>query len=632
MASDQQIAIEIKLEDGTFRKAFASLKTDAEKASKDAGESLTDGIGGAVTKLGAKLLTVKVAWEAVQAAFQAPFIAEEAQRIEAQFDRLTERSGILGSSLAAALEKSADGLVDNTDLLGAANKAMVELGSGAQKLPQFLDIARQATAVFGGSLIENFEKINFAVSTGNAKALKTIGLAFDQQKAFDTYAKSIGRSADTLSEFGKQQAMANALLAEAGKSFAGVDSNLGAYTNAWQRLKVSISDFVESSAKAFTSLFGDFLAKLINNTSSLIQSFSNGLKGQFGSATEQAAQKLKLLNIELENHEKLLAGLQSRNDKDTNQNVIKGINFQKEAISGLNAEILKLTESNKGLRQSAGGGEQESSVDPVKLKEKQDAFTKIFDEGFKARIESQKLGQMTIAEQDTIFFDQQLLLDQERIAKEAEITAAAQAAGLMTSQAYKEALLNNELDYAAKSKALKTQGQKDSEALSKAFTSGVVNVIVGGLHAIGEGLVRGGVGFDNFGKKVLGLIGGLASMLGQFMITTAIGLLALEKLGFGVLLGAGIALVILGGMLSGMSSNESPSGAQGASAAETGLAATSSGLEQDNLANQVQEPSSRVVVNIQGNVLDRKSTGIEIAEIIRENFDLAGVTTVGSTA
>ena len=59
--------------------------------------------------------------------------------------------------------------------------------------------------------------------------------------------------------------------------------------------------------------------------------------------------------------------------------------------------------------------------------------------------------------------------------------------------------------------------------------------------------------------------------------------------------------------------------------ADLGAVADGSQLERN-------KPGTQIAVNIQGNVLDRRQTGIEIVEIIKEQFDTqGGQTLVGVT-
>lgn len=151
------------------------------------------------------------------------------------------------------------------------------------------------------------------------------------------------------------------------------------------------------------------------------------------------------------------------------------------------------------------------------------------------------------------------------------------------------------------------------------------NGFVGAFSSIGQALAKGENGFAAFGKAILGLFGDLAIQLGQFYFLLGLGNLFLNPSAAAQQIAAGIGLQILGGFLKGLAGGGG--GSSQASAGAGGAAASGGSLEtavDDVAATETEEerrPGTEVVVNVQGNVLDRRETGLELAEIINETFN-----------
>ncbi len=115
-----------------------------------------------ILKTGAVIAgSVKILKEALDLTFE----AETVRATSAQFDLLTKSAGISGDALRESLVGAADGLIDDTDLIQIANKAIVSLGSSAAGIAPIMELARKATTFFGGDLAHNFEALNQAIAT-----------------------------------------------------------------------------------------------------------------------------------------------------------------------------------------------------------------------------------------------------------------------------------------------------------------------------------------------------------------------------------------------------------------------------------------------------------------------------------
>ena len=167
--------------------------------------------------------------------------------------------------------------------------------------------------------------------------------------------------------------------------------------------------------------------------------------------------------------------------------------------------------------------------------------------------------------------------------------------------------------------------------INKMILNGLKNAAIAGVAAIGGALVRGENAFSAFGSAVLGIIGDMAIQIGSTLVSIGLGIDALKgsllKLSGGAAIAAGFALIALGGALKALSSGggvAAPS-AGGGGVAGGGIQPTPEDIVGPSPEdNELKSPNTEVVVNVQGNVFDRKETGMEIVNAIREHFDSEG--------
>src|ERR1700752_2905098 len=140
-----EIIVEISAKVDKIQKALDDLTKKAEKSGEAVGENLADGmksgIGalrefrsageggidsviGLLRKFGPAALAAAAAVFAIKEAIDLAFEGEKIKAIENQFNLLSERAGVSGEALKASFETAAAGMVDTTDIMVSANKAL----------------------------------------------------------------------------------------------------------------------------------------------------------------------------------------------------------------------------------------------------------------------------------------------------------------------------------------------------------------------------------------------------------------------------------------------------------------------------------------------------------------------------
>lgn len=215
----------------------------------------------------------------------------------------------------------------------------------------------------------------------------------------------------------------------------------------------------------------------------------------------------------------------------------------------------------------------------------------------------------------------------------------AQQAGKSIKQSVEEGFSGISFaDILAATKNTANQIKFTADELAKNLIVAFQNGAGQAFAAFGAGLVTGKNAFAEFGKSILRSLGQLLIQFGGMLILVGAGLSTVPFL-FGLsgpaAIAAGIAATIAGGALTALGGGGG--GSSPAANAAGGVAATTEGGQQElapsvdttgivnqegvtDLAALERNRGPQVNVNIQGNVLDRRSTGLEIAEIISESF------------
>ena len=310
MADEGNTSFKLDLDIKDFTDAGLRAQGIIEKIG-DSG-NLTGLLEGLV-QTGALLGSVGIAAFAFKETLDLVGQGEEIQRITTQFEELSKQAGIAPEKLKQGLEKSARGLIDTTDLLKIANESLVKLGSGADRLPEIMDLALKATQVYGGDAKSNFENISNAIANGNVRMLKHYGITIDLVKAQKDFAAANGITANELSATGKQQAVLNAALEQGAERFKNIQIDLNTTKNLFQEIKVTFTEVGETIALVVERTVGPALRSVLSWVRDVAHSFKTFISGSDLEKTESQISdfqnRIKELNSQiskLQNHEGII--------------------------------------------------------------------------------------------------------------------------------------------------------------------------------------------------------------------------------------------------------------------------------------------------------------------------------------
>jgi hypothetical protein len=631
-------------------------------------------VAGVIGVAGAALYGVKKAFDFVEE-------AEEIKAINNQFEVMTKQAGIATEALEKGLMDAAKGLVDDTDLLKAANEAILKMGGSAQRLPEIMELARKATSVMGGDLLKNFEALSGAIAGCNTRALRQLGIVIDNESAMIKYAKSIGVTVNALSEQGKKQAVLNAAL-EVGKRINGEnEEQLRTTSKNLERMKVSLNNLGEAFLLAFDKIAGPTVQRIAKSLANLADQAKNSAQLLFGSQKDQLKAAADLAQSEAEKLRERLKGVYSgEEDVGVIQRLFYGggkgsvIERREKIAAEIRRDISKLEAQAESMRLAAEGGVKKAGAEeaPAKSEAEVEAFkisnAKKFLEATKfeqdlVQLRQQRLdAEMAIAtSEDQVnaqFGERRILLLEEIRLKQAELDAQVQLGQITretaalrleelerTTQAnitatylqeqnarlkalnnFAEANKKTMAGIMAGAKAAAAESSKDWNNFSaigkmsfKAFETNAVS----SLLALGEGSKNAGEAMKGF---MFGALADIAEAQGRILLPRAL-------MGDFLSASAGAGLIVLAGFLRSLSKGPSTKmpetgagGGGGFGGADTSAAtAGPSPVMAASEAPTVEARKRReVTLMVQGNYFETEQTKRTLMEMIRSETDATG--------
>ena len=171
-------------------------------------------------------------------------LAEQAAKFdqaEQAFTNLAASHGANAKQIIESLRQVSGETISTANIMQSAGKAML-LGIDPGKLDEMMQIARNAARITGDSVQKSFEDIAVGVGRQSKLILDNLGIVVDAQKAYDTYAASLGKTSSQLTDTEKKQAFLNATLAAGQDIVKRVGANSLTAAEAMDKWKATIEN------------------------------------------------------------------------------------------------------------------------------------------------------------------------------------------------------------------------------------------------------------------------------------------------------------------------------------------------------------------------------------------------------
>lgn len=610
MADTEKVIIQLVLEKKDFNKSLQSLSVDAEKAGAKTGKEFGRGFASSI-KAGQSFRNVfnditKSIFNvrnALALTFTGGFFLQKAVKSASQFESqltgltsVANRFGISTERIKdVTLSLVNDGLVPLDNITGALKNSIVstkgDLDLAVKSFKSFRDSAsfnRQGQLGLGEAIERTTQGIRNQISATSDSA----GVGENLSQVNAKYAKSIGKTVGQLTEQEKKLGSTIELTKLASFFTGDFEKLQNTFSGATSRLNtvfstflIRIGEFITKSPLAIR-LLGDvskFIGKLSDDLTKVDR--VDFLKNLIVNAIDFGIKIKKFVIDPLV--------LFARTIDVAFNSVVAGFDVILAGAARFGAAVAKFLPEDNPLRK--------------------------FAEDFKASTDAVATDQLDILNEklDNLFSD-------EKGEKAVLFLQKIKAAVLETATAVQNVTVPVEGSTVKVEESfiriLKT-AKGSSKAIGNAVKQGIGQTATAGIQALTKSLILGEKGFDNFGKKVAGILGDLATQLGQTLLLTGIGMKGLTDLSGTKAIVAGAGLIALGTILKSFSG-----GAGGAS--DVGGGAVGAGVQETITPDEPAEregPNTEVVVNVQGDVLDADETGLRIVNILNEAYDKQGV-------
>lgn len=664
--AESTAAVKLDLDNAEFIKKLKESLGVMNEVGK--GESLSGAVE-MFLKIG-KVVGVAAAGVALfKAGLDSALEGEKLIAMERTFNALAASAGLAGDKLKNDLVKATQGLVDETDLINMANKALLTLGDQASRIPEIMTLAKKATGAFGGELADNFSNFTMAVESGNAKMLRQYGIVIDNTKALREFAKAQGMSVEMLNEEGRRQAIANAALKEAEERFSKLPTLANPVGDALKVMKNSWSDLWDTINKT-SSASGNFYRDFLEGASTVAKAAKSLWTGAFVDSLEDVERKLEKVDARVEAQRQLVK--QAERDAQeanmfTRSSMANYLADEQVKLAMMEEEqanlVAKQTElknqaaeekktSDEGIEAAAKRRAAESAMaekrfaDLEHLKATELKFNQDVLNAHKEYLSAREMNLTRVDEVEAMQREQKLVIEDEYQQRLAVVEKKYLEENLLSDQQYNQMVEDMERTKNERIAAMEWDLQeKKIQALERYATraQSISEGIQAGFAAEGAKAAREFNNMGERGKRVFNSIGNNAAnafiemgkgtkTAGEAMRMFMFGAMADIAEGEGRLLmlkgigeynpgtiAAGAGLLALSGVLRSLSGGESKGLGGGGEGGGGG-----GGMNgNDTVAKpEIQEQKQKsVTVQIQGNYYETEQTRTRLMEMIRESGD-----------
>lgn len=164
----------------------------------------------------------------------------------AQLNRLEEVGHIMGAQIGVPIQSVAKDLQEATnyaisygDALKQASAAST-YGFSSDQIAEMGLVARRASVVLGVEMTDAMNRVTRGVSKLEIELLDELGITIRLTEAYSEYAKTVGKTAQELNGYQKQQAYLSAVTKQSAQNQGMIDKAL--QTNGWEELSVAVAE------------------------------------------------------------------------------------------------------------------------------------------------------------------------------------------------------------------------------------------------------------------------------------------------------------------------------------------------------------------------------------------------------
>jgi len=286
--ADERVRILLEARDN------ASATINKVGTSLDNMKPTVGGLSGSFGKLLPVMGAIGGAFAAVGGASAALDLAAagaKAEALGASFDMMAQAAGQSSEEMLAAMQRASGGTIANTDLILAANRAMsFGVANTGQEMASLIQLSMAQAAKMGISATQAFNDLVTGVGRLSPMILDNLGVTVSAEKAYATYADTLGKTADQLTQAEQRQAFLNEMMASAPNAAKEAEMAADSSAGAFARMESGIKNLTDALGIALAgpmSAFADTAGNIANATAALFdptsaQEMNTAIENQIG--------------------------------------------------------------------------------------------------------------------------------------------------------------------------------------------------------------------------------------------------------------------------------------------------------------------------------------------------------------
>jgi len=664
--ADEQIKIEIVLDDGSVKQGFAKIIKDGESAAGGL-ESAFLGVGKAIAGLAAAYLSVRAIGNFFESATKAAIDQENAVT---KLNNSLKLAGSFSEEASKTFRDFADSMQLSTNI---EDEQVLALAS----------LARNYTKTNEAALNMTKTAIDLAAATGvdAETALRQLG------GTLSGVTGQLGKLTPELKNMTEAQLKAGAAVDVLGQRFQGAAAGqINTFSGRIDALKIQFGELLEVLGGKIVQ--SPAIIALLGSITQAITSFTGSAKNALGSGDIFKPVLLQLLDIGMAftayviqpieyitqiavaMFRVLMTGFQSvivviSAVGDGLTSFISGLASTGRAIADFASGTSTLAEAADTVKNGFSTGFSATEKNFASLTELANKSYNAVNNFGKSLDVSDAIGaglqkatdavnasgvpaafkKMTTIIKDDLEIDfkeimakftaLQEQLRTESLSKAEQLSEEFNSRNALAMQAYDQGLIDFETYWKArqqiedaynlKSAQVATEAQRAQQQINEAYRQGLLSSLSAGIVGATKALATGKNAFQGFSNAVLPIIGNMAIQIGTTLLGVGLGINALRTslagLVGGPAIAAGLALIAVGALLQNLSSG---SAMTDNSASTSGAAVFGPPTPVDQVDAVDEKKKSQITVNVQGDVLDSRESGLRIVELINDAFDTQG--------
>jgi DNA-binding phage protein len=219
---------------------------------------------------------------------------EQMGMLRTSFDQLAGSVGQSSAQMLDAMRTASGGMIADQELILSSNRAMMlGVADSSAEMAQLLEVAAVRGRAMGLSTAQAFNDLVTGLGRMSPLILDNLGIVTGGEKVFIDYAKSIGKSAEALTDAEKKQALFNKVINETDTSAAPLVSQFERMDAAIQNAKMALGELFSPAIAAIAQ----DLANAVNEVTDAmrtdaIEAAQNNL-WDFGNEVLRLAQQLQ---------------------------------------------------------------------------------------------------------------------------------------------------------------------------------------------------------------------------------------------------------------------------------------------------------------------------------------------------